>query len=313
MLITTIIYLHFSMVHNLKNIRRIINNERQPDPPHTEKRVALILHGESSTSKKIIKGAQTTATEENLKLTPFTVKPSGQLNLSDYYRLANLSDYDGIITGGNPRLIPLINKAAEEEIPTVTILSDIADSRRISYVGIDYYQTGIITGNKLLRNFPDSSPRLAVVSTQNEEDEYTPSSEYLKVFGFQVAAAAKTEAKIITWEKTGPTVLEALQTVSRILENNPEINGLLTTGPELTLAAAQILENEYPERDIELIGFGNTESIREYVDKGIISASVIDSPKLIGSSAVREINSYLENGSVNLYSNIDVDFLEGPE
>ncbi|MFW5996259.1 MAG: sugar ABC transporter substrate-binding protein [Halanaerobiaceae bacterium] len=296
----------------MKIIRGIINNERQPDPPHTDKRIALILRGESSTSEKIIEGAQTTATEENLKFTSFTVQPSSQLNLSDYYRLANLSGYDGIITEGNPRLISPVNEAAEEEIPTVTILSDIADSRRISYVGIDYYQTGIIAGNKLLRNFPDSKPRLAVVSTQHEEDEYTPSSEYLKVFGFQ-AAAAKPEAEIITWEKTGPTVLEALQTISRMLENNPEINGLLTTEPELTLAAAQILENEYSRRDIKLIGFGNTESIREYVDRGIISASVIDSPKLIGSNAVKEINSYLENGSVNLYSNIDVDFLEGSE
>ena len=65
-------------------------------------------------------------------------------SLDELLEIAIMSDVDGIILDGegSDETAGLIGEAAAKKIPVVTVLSDCADSDRVSFVGFSSYNMG---------------------------------------------------------------------------------------------------------------------------------------------------------------------------
>ncbi len=308
-----IIALNFLMIDNLNLLNTLLYQDNHNPDQNTKYRIALVYKDTGLFTDSLSQGAIETVSKRNIYLKPFSSKPTDQFSVNDYFKLALSAKYDGIIVDGeSPDLLPLIKQAHQTKIPVVIILSDLPGSDRISYVGVDNYRAGFIIGREMLKKIPDPDLRLAIISTDFTTDNYTPSAEYLKIFGFKEAISAIPNAEIITWEKTKPSMLDALQITSELIAKYPEINGIFTTQTVTTLAAATVLSN-IKEQDIILIGYGDNGDIKHYIARGIINAAITINPHQIGSNAVMELISYLAEKKVNLYRSIEINFLTPEE
>lgn len=303
-----VIYLNINMINDLRNLKGFLSNS---DSGRTSSlKIALIYSDEKDFGKLLTRGAKKSSRKENVDLRIFSLNPADRFKLTDYFKLSMLAEYEGIIIDGEtPALIPLIKRAYQNNIPVVTILSDLPSSARISYVGMSNYRTGFIIGKRMIDNFSDSqSLKLAIISTDYGQKELTPTAEYLKIFGFREAVSSNSNTEITSWKKTEAEMLKALQTVSRLINNNPCIDGIFATHPVATLAAANFIKR-YKKEDIILIGYGNSKEIKEYIKKGVIDASVINNPQQVGYNAVKEISTYIKEKKVNLHSSIEIELL----
>jgi ribose transport system substrate-binding protein len=316
---TGITYLNIIMIKNLKLLNTLLySNENNTeitgqtvetinDSP--EYHLALVYQENGEFTRKLSQGAIDTCYLKGSSLNVFSCGPTDQFSINDYFQLAMLTNYDGIIVDGeSPDLYPLINQAYTAGVPVVTILSDLPGSSRISYVGVNNHRAGYIAGREMLKRIPSAHPRLAIISTDFTEDNYTPSAEYLKIFGFREAISSNPDAVIVTWEKTRPKMLDALQVITDILSRYPDIDGIFTTQSTATMAAANLLGNGREKR-VVFIGYGDNKDIITAIKEGVIDISLTIDPYQIGVNAVKELLTYLNEKKVNLYSNIDIQFL----
>lgn len=271
-------------------------------------RIAFIYQNDNELFwKSIRQGAMEGSKDEAVYLNFFEAAPGQELQINDYLRLAINADYDGIILQGeNERMIPLIEEAWDAQIPVLTIASDLPDSRRIGYVGTSNYRVGFIAGKTLARkNYRRAQPNLAVLSPLTGNDMQMSVAESLKVFGFREAISAKN-TNIPLWEKSNPTLLDSMAVVRSILKKYPNLDGIYVTYPEGTLAAARVITERNSTTNIQIIGHGDLPEIRDYIQKGVIDASIVEYPYQVGITAVQEMLHYIKEGWVSISSNIEV-------
>jgi ribose transport system substrate-binding protein len=76
---------------------------------------------------------------------------SEEYNLKDYLRIGITSKADGIIIcpDGSAGVAGLINEADKAGIPVVTMLNDVSNTNRVSFVGINSYELGLVYGEQI--------------------------------------------------------------------------------------------------------------------------------------------------------------------
>lgn len=270
-------------------------------------RIAFIYQNDNERFWKNIKqGAVQAAKDEAVYLNFFEAVHGRELRINDYLRLATNAGYDGIIVQGeNDRLVPLIEEAWNNNIPTITIASDLPDSGRIGYVGANNYRVGLVAGKTLVRNhFRRKKPKFAVLSPLTGADMQLSVAESLKIFGFREAISVNGP-NIPIWEKSPPTLIDSIVVVRNILKKYPNLDGIYATYPEGTLAVAKVIKENNNPTEIQIIGHGDLPEIKEYIRSGVIDASIVESPYQMGFTAVKEMLRYIREGRVNISSNID--------
>jgi ribose transport system substrate-binding protein len=110
--------------------------------------------------------------------------------------------------------------------------------------------------------------------------------------------------------ETSLNPLDAEALIYRIIKQNPEINYVIFTDSNDTIAAAQALIDMNMVGRIQLIGFGNEQSIREYIRKGVISASVVINPEKIGYQAVKSLIELSQSGFTSAAVDTGVEIVE---
>ncbi len=309
-LLGMIVYLGFLMFTDLHQMQQFLLFDEKPKQPKNQLKIALLYDQTNYPDQKLAKGAAEIAQKKNIDLKTIRVKPTDQLSLLEQYQLASLSNYDGIIVDGeNRKLAPLINKAYQNNIATITIHSDLPETARISYVGLNNFQAGYKLGKKMLLNINGRKPVFAIISKEHLETGQSSMSEYLQIFGFRVAISSNPESKIRVWRKLRSNLVENLQEINRLLLDHPDIIGIFTTQPVTTEVTASILDRRKNGKEMILIGSGNTTTIRNYITHDIIDASLYNDQQLVGRNAVLEIENYLKYKKVNIFSSIDIKIL----
>lgn len=280
-----------------------------PSFPHMPKhRIAFIYQNDNDRFWKSIKrGAEEATKDEAVYVNFFEAVHGQELQINDYLRLAINAAYNGIIVQGeNERMIPLIEKAWNSQIPAITIASDLPDSGRIGYVGTNNYRVGFMAGKTLTRGrYNRIRPNFAVLSPLTGADTQMSVAESLKVFGFREAISAN-RTNIPFWERSNPTLIDSMVVVRSILKKYPSLDGIYATYPEGTLAAAKVIKETNSLTKIQIIGHGDLPEIREQIRSGIINASIVEYPYQMGYTAVKEMLRYIREGRVNISSNIEV-------
>ncbi|HBE78110.1 MAG TPA: hypothetical protein DDW65_10075 [Firmicutes bacterium] len=301
------VYLIFSMTGLLQNIAHDL-----VPPTHLSGnknfRVAVIYQNSNVPFWQLVKrGAVKAAKNEQIHLSFFESVHGQEFQLADYLRLATLAKYDGVIIHAeDERIVPYIQEAWSDRIPTIVVASDLPDSGRIGYVGTNNYRAGYVVGKTLMQELAShKSQRFAVLSPILGSDMQLSVAESLKVFGFREAISSKG-TNIPIWEKTDPTLLDSIKIVRILLDKHPDLDGIYATYAEGTVAAARVVMEKNLRHRIHIVGHGDLPEIRKYITMGVIDASVVEYPYQIGFTAVKEMLGYLKENKVNISNNIDV-------
>lgn len=227
----------------------------------------------------------------------------------DCIRIASASGVDGIILYKNASMdmTSLIDEAAREGIPTVTLFNDESGSGRISFVGANSYQMGEIYAGEVLKALHEGENHILVLTADNVEEGgfsllYSQMLQVLDA-GKQPDREAILTAHMINTQ-TSFDAEEDIRDIFLHSEQLPDI--MVCLDPISTECAAQALIDYNEVGNISVIGYYASEAVADAVSKGIVQAALQVDAREIAQLCLEALDEYWTLGRVSNYFNISL-------
>lgn len=221
--------------------------------------------------------------------------------------MAIVSDVDGIITyvWNEVETAKLINIAVEKGIPTITIGTDAKDSKREAFVGVNTYSFGTEIGRMLLAAIGELGDAIILVSSDDVRGKLV---QNILISGINGALETFDGVKIKTIEYNQADVGNLEEVLKDTLINEPYLDAIICTSEKDTALVAQNLI-DLNKVNYNIIGYGDSEEILGYIDRGVIFGTVTANHEQMGYDAVKALVNIKENGRTSAYFNADTHFI----
>jgi ABC-type sugar transport system substrate-binding protein len=125
-----------------------------------------------------------------------------------------------MVVGWDPSaLIPAIDAAIDAGIPVVTVDADVPASKRLSFIGTDWFSLGVAQGQAMAAALGD---RRGVISTQGYPEQEINQQA---IRGFR-SVLDPLGFEVLDEVRDGGNIAETTQTAANIITANPELVGM---------------------------------------------------------------------------------------
>lgn len=224
----------------------------------------------------------------NLELQYHITSMQNSINQADIIRKCIQDKVDGII------LLPihtrevkeLINKAAEEGIPVVTVNSDIDGSHRLCFIGQNEWKAGRV-GARLLGEFLGKKGKVGIVTNSKNY------SVMRRCRGFvQLLKEDYPEIQTVMAFDTNEDPEYTYQGALKMFDEYPDVNGLfLTCGCVKDVCLAGIKKDRI--KDIKVVCFEDYDEIVQLIQNNVIVSTITASLQNQGYDSVKVLNNLL--------------------
>ena len=192
----------------------------------------------------------------------------------------------GIIsTGTSEKVETKISEAARENIPVVLIDTDIPDSDRICYIGLDNFRLGSDGGEFIARQ-TGGKAQIAVISLGEQALNFIDRTK-----GLQSVVEQYPEIEIVVSQIAGNS-LEAAKTAAQILEEYPQVDTFFCIDGTTPKGVAQKIKEMKLENEILCLGLSSDTEILERIEDGSLDATIDLQPYAMGYQAVKDLDAY---------------------
>ncbi|HKJ86233.1 MAG TPA: substrate-binding domain-containing protein, partial [Spirochaetia bacterium] len=193
-------------------------------------------------------------------------------------------------------------------IPVVLVEQDVADDWPWTFVGTNNFELGRRIGSRLAGRNDHS--RIVVV--YSDKSPAVAAEKELIELGMNTVMGDRL-AVPITRRQTGLNPLDAEALTYQLLRSpSPSpVTALVFTDTDDTLAALQAIINLNLVGEVQVIGFGITDAIMDYLDRGVLDATIAVNPQRIGIESVRVLAELLETGNAPGYVDTGVEVIRG--
>ena len=186
----------------------------------------------------------------------------------DAFNTAIAMNPSGIaVWGVDPSLIPVIDRATELGIPVVTVVGDLPDSSRITYVGSYQYDLGYRGGIGFAESI-NGKGKVAVLTLPGvsmfDDREQGFRDAFAKYPGIDVVAVGDTKADSIV----------AVNAAKDIMVRFPDLAGFVGTDSTAAMGAAIAVEESGKVGEVGIVGMDRNTDMLEKIRAGVITASV---------------------------------------
>ena len=231
-----------------------------------------------------------------------------------YYSLKQqLHAIDGLMAEGinglaispynDPAIREKIDELYELGIPVVTLNTDIENSKRIAYVGSHFYRSGETAGG-LMRLMTHGIVHVGIISGSRDILCHTE-----RIAGFRSAISARDNIHIADIVNNNDDETESYDLTTALLNNHPEVNALYFTAGGV-YGGCRAVTDARRHTDMTVITYDMVNTTREYIEKGLIAATICQQPFLQGYKPLEILFAYLTTGEFpaveNNYVDIDV-------
>lgn len=202
---------------------------------------------------------------------------------------------DGVITNipDKTQTGKMIDRAALESIPIATIVDDIYGSQRRVHIGVDYQQFGESAARLICEMMPNGA-RTAIISYPLNRQ----TSECLnKIKGFSQYMRGRAGYYIGTENVRELNNADAYELTKELLDSSFQYNSFFCLDETITKAVAQCLSDAGRD-DICVIGCGESQTVYDYLEIGVVDALLTENAYSVGSTAVKELAHYIQNGGL---------------
>ena len=235
------------------------------------------------------------------------VEMTGQ-NLSTSYskadrmNIAISSKVDGIILEGDDsqETIELINKATENGIPVVTVLSDCQASSRKSFVGLNNFSLGSEYGEELAAIGEENKkyPLSALILLDRDDgnaDDIIHAAIQQAVVGRSIAlsSAVVDTSSPFTSEESVMNILDGLDKI-------PDV--IICLNDRTTESAIQCIVEKNLVGKTTILGYYDSDTIMKAIDRGSVYATFAIETKTVAKQCVNALNEYNNTGFVSEYN-----------
>lgn len=211
---------------------------------------------------------------------------------------------DGIIVrGGVQGMNELINEAVGMGIPVITADVDEPDSERAAFIGSDYAVIGRKAAQAIVTQIPEDSKIGVVMTSDNPEDigfDIRRSFENIvNDYSIEIVDTAYLVTNNLedTEQNAKKQEADTVAAIKQMLENNPDLNALFTTGAVNAGYAAKAKE-ELGRDELIIVGQDDIKENIDYVKKGTIYAVTAQRTGMIGYLSVGNLKKYIDTGNL---------------
>ncbi len=228
-------------------------------------------------------------------------------SLEELLQIAIASKVDGIIIepNGKEGVTELINEADRAGIPVVTVLRDVPESNRKSFVGINSYNQGQIYGKQVLEVIQEGKSRITVLMNSDSKDAGT-NTIYSSILEMVGVRDVEVESAIVNTRSTF-SLEEDIRNIIMDKEYSPDTLVCLTAIDTLCVYQAVVDYNKVG--DIDIIGYYDSEMILSAIEKNIIHSTMTIDAKQMGAYCVEAMTEYRETGRVSDYFSVDINVI----
>lgn len=219
------------------------------------------------------------------------------------------SHVDGIILEADESEVTTqqIERATENGIPVVTVLSDNANSARKSYVGISNYNLGGEYGKQIMKLLNGEHQKVLILMNVNTEDSaqniiYTAIQETLEKAGVDMSLVNIETAAIS--DDGAFSAEESIRDIFMDAENLPDI--IICLNELNTTSTYQAAVDYNKVGVINIIGYYSSDTILRAIDRNVIQATISVDTAQMGRYCVQVLDEYIATGHVSEYFSVDI-------
>lgn len=230
----------------------------------------------------------------------------------DCIRIGIASKVDGIILqpDGSSTMTDLINSAAEQGIPVVTVLNDDSESSRVSFVGLNSYQMGEIYGQQILKLLGEGETSIQVLTHSSTEDINT-NLMYSKMNSVVEQGKKKGQTvNISTYSIDNSMSFDAEEVIRDIFVNSETLPDILICLDSVsTECACQAIIDYNEVGNVDIIGYYTSSSILDAIEKDLMPVTIVIDTEQIGQLSINALNEYHSLGYVSNYFNAELNII----
>lgn len=218
---------------------------------------------------------------------------------------AILSNVDGFALQSPDieRTSKLIEKATENGIKVVTFESDNYSLPNVPSVYSNSYDIGMMAA-EITTNFIDTGKIAVIIDASTDAEISTYKNLKLQGILDKLSTSSTLQIEPVYTLKAGAFEIDKL--VTTILDENPDISAIICTDERSTPGVANVLVDTNKVGDIVVIGYGAMPQTLEYIERGVISATIYPDAYNIGYKTVQQLYHSLEDEPLDYYSTTNV-------
>lgn len=195
-----------------------------------------------------------------------------------------------------------IDELYEKNIPVVTLNTDIENSKRLAYVGSNYYRSGQ-TAAGLMRLMTSGQIYIGIVSGSPDILCHTE-----RIAGFKSILNNYENLHISSTIMNQDDDFESYEMTSRLLKEHPEINALYFAAGGVYGGCRAVVASGR-QYDIKIFTYDMVETTKKMIEQGLIAATICQQPLLQGSKPLDILFENLTTGESpqSEYNYVDVD------
>lgn len=233
-------------------------------------------------------------------------------NEMDYMKICTASDIDGIILdyNGEAGLQSEIDNAVENGIPVVTVMNDVKNSLRQSFVGVNDYQLGQAYGEQVVKLIDDQTENILILLDGEEGD-----LEKNQIYSLISSAVMKNipeerNIKVSAQNLTQSSKFDIEEEIRMIFQNPDGPPQILVCMDETTTECAyQTMIDFNMVGEVKIIGYYVSDTILEAVRKDVIPVTCTLDTAQMGRDGVEALWEFGQEGRVNSYYNVELNFI----
>lgn len=214
----------------------------------------------------------------------------GQISLIDK---AAADKVDGIVIApiNADDMNEAMQKAKESGVSVVTIDSKCSLDDMV-YIGTDNYVAGTIAGTEASKMLTESK-KAAIIALTEE------STLSVRWKGFEDAVASDPSISIVEKTYCNSDKETAKQQAAELIDKYPDLEMLCGVNQTTTLAICETVAEKGVGGKIKVVGYDAAESEVEYINQGILTGTIVQSPYNMGYLGVKNVADMSDGKSVS--------------
>lgn len=270
----------------------------------------VLISRDTSTSfwQSVYKSARKEADAEDIYLEQLGSNLSEKYSIKDYLKMSIASVVDGIIIcpDESESVTELINEAAEQGIPVITILRDDIDTKRVSFVGINSYELGLVYGRQILKQINSDTKNVFILfhSAETNSRNDVVFSRIKKTLNEKLG---ENRVNLQPYYIANESEFDSEEAIRDLFIASDTVPDILVCMDEVdTECACQAIVDYNKVGKVTIIGSNSSDIILEAVKKNLAAVTVAMDTEQLGRQSVQALLEYQEMGYVNNYYNVDL-------
>ena len=263
------------------------------------KQISLILKTQSGDYWRNVRmGAEVAAKEFNVKVD--ITSSSGETDIDGQVALVKAAierKIDTLILAPNDynKLVDVSEKVISNEIPVLVIDSKLNSNKISSYITTDNVKAGEIAGKKLI-SLSNEKSRIAIINYVEGE-----SNNKEREKGLLSIISKNPKMNVVYMDYVASDSKSASVLTKKLVLGDDKVNTIIALNYISSIGVAEAIDEMGLAGKVNVITFDNTPEEIEFLEKGVIQATVTQSPFGMGYLAVKYAVLNLQNKKIPRY------------